>query len=209
MDKLKGNRIFISYSWDSDEHKAKILHFVNKLRSEGLEVVFDGDMRLGERITQFMEKSLEECEYVLLICTPLYKQKADQRTAGVGYENMIITGELYEKQNEYKFIPILFSGSWKESIPIWMKGKLGIDLSNEATYKEQYKKLVQSLKQVESAGIFQKDEFEEKQIKRKTNQKKKGSYRDRNRADFWNDYNFCFYDRKESSGFLQKEFFFR
>lgn len=93
-----------------------------------------------------MEKSVTNCEVVLFICTPYYKQKADSRIGGVGYKNTIISAELYETQNEQKFIPVLFSGSWKDTTPIWAKGKLGIDLSDPFTFEENYKGLVENIK---------------------------------------------------------------
>jgi hypothetical protein len=76
----------------------------------------------------------------------MYKQKADERTGGVGYESAIITGELYRKLNERKFIPVLFSGKWDNSMPTWAEGKLGVDLENKSKYKEEYMRLLSGLK---------------------------------------------------------------
>lgn len=139
--------IFISYSWDSEDHKQKVQNFVYDLRAEGFHVIYDGDMKLGDRITYFMEKSVSESDIVLYICTPNYKTKADTRLGGVGYENAIISGVLYESQNENKFIPILFSGSWSESSPNWAKGKLGINMSSSESQIEEFKKLIKYLNQ--------------------------------------------------------------
>ena len=133
--------IFVSYSWDSDDHKNRVLQFVSKLRAKGLNVTFDKDMMYGDRMTHFMEKAVAESDIVLFICTPEYKKRADGRKGGVGYESAIITGELYETQNERKFIPVLFSGSWEESMPIWAKGKLGIDLRNNDN--KEYENIIQ------------------------------------------------------------------
>jgi len=133
--------IFISYSWDSIEHKNRVKYFVNKLRNSGFEVIYDNDMKLGDRITHFMEEAVAKSDFVFYICTPNYKKKADKRIDGVGYENTIITGDLYMTQNERKFIPVLFSGSWKESTPTWARGKLGIDLTDSKNYDEEYNKL--------------------------------------------------------------------
>lgn len=88
-------------------------------------------MSLGERFTDFMEL-INKCDYVLFLCTPTYQEKADKGVGGVKYEKNIITAELYEKGNERKFIPVLFSGIWNESLPIWAKGKLGIDYREES-----------------------------------------------------------------------------
>lgn len=137
--------VFVSYSWDSDEHRQKVKEFVHKLRLTHIHAIYDNDMVLGDRITTFMEQSVCDSDIVLLICTPQYKGKADKRKGGVGFENTIITGELFESENERKFIPVLFSGSWAESLPNWAKGKLGIDLSNFETYNSEVDKLIQAL----------------------------------------------------------------
>lgn len=138
-------KVFISYSWDSVEHRQKVKEFVHKLRLAHINVIYDNDMVLGDRITAFIEGSICDSDIVLLICTPQYKRKADTHKGGVGYENTIITGELFESENERKFIPVLFSGSWSESLPNWAKGKLGIDLSNSETYSLEVNKLIQVL----------------------------------------------------------------
>lgn len=146
-------KVFISYSWDSDEHRNRVKSLVLKLRSDDINVVYDGDIKLGDRVTKFMEKSLIECDIVLFICTPQYKQKADKRIAGVGYENNIITAELYETQCENKFIPVLFEGTWKESVPAWAKGKIGIDLTNPSKYDDEYERLLQELTSTNDNGV--------------------------------------------------------
>lgn len=135
--------VFISYSWENEAHNEKVERFVKKLREKNIYVLYDRDMPLGERITDFMEM-INKSEYVLFLCTPKYKEKADKGLGGVKYEKNIITAELYEKGNETKFIPVLFSGVWKESLPIWANGKLGIDYTNEDD--KEFDKLVNHLK---------------------------------------------------------------
>lgn len=127
----ESNKVFVSYSWDSEKHKSKVEQFIDKLRNDGIIVISDRDMLGGDYITQFMEKAIKESYYVIFICTPTYKQKSDERQGGVGYENMVITAEIYEGQNPRKFIPVLFSGEWNEALPHWARGKLGIDLRTE------------------------------------------------------------------------------
>lgn len=138
--------VFISYSWDSDEHRQDVKEFVQGLRlMDNLNIIYDDNMVLGDRITTFMEKSIHESDIVLFICTPQYKMKADARKGGVGYENTIITGELFASENERKFIPVLFSGTWSESLPNWAQAKLGVDLSDNEKYEPEIRKLLLAL----------------------------------------------------------------
>src|ERR1035438_6417900 len=125
----KNPTVFISYSWDNETHKDWVRQLSTRLRSDGVDTILDRDRaELGDRLPKFMEL-IAECDYVLFICTPNYKQKSDERTGGVGYEGNIITGELLTKGNERKFIPILATGNWKDALPTWAAGKLGADLS--------------------------------------------------------------------------------
>lgn len=128
--------IFISYSWENEKHNIKVQQFVNLLKRNNIQVLWDKDLPLGVRLTDFMEM-IDQCDYVLFICTPKYKEKADHGGGGVKYEKNIISMELYTKGNERKFIPVLFSGTWNTALPIWAAGKVGIDYRNESAMEFQ------------------------------------------------------------------------
>ncbi|MCM1214596.1 MAG: TIR domain-containing protein [Lachnospiraceae bacterium] len=145
MKARKHPYIYISYSWDSDEHKEKVKNFVKALRLDNINVTYDEDLPFRERLPHYMEKAIIDSDIVLFICTPNYKYCADNRVSVVGTENQIITSELYETYNKNQFIPILFSGTWETSLPTWAKGKLGADLSTQELYKTNYQKLIQYL----------------------------------------------------------------
>lgn len=139
-------RVFITYSWDDEDHKRWVKSFTDRLLSDGINAMVDQyDVSPGERLTQFMEQQITDADYVLVICTPNYKEKADKRTGGVGYEGHIISGEIYAKHNDRKFIPILRRGTRSNAIPTFMSGKYDVDLSNTAIYDEEYKKLLTTL----------------------------------------------------------------
>ena len=115
-------RVFVSYFWDSELHRKRVRDFVFRLRSSGIDVIYDDDLVLGDRLPHFMERAVAESDVVLYICTPDYKYKADNRISGAGYESSIISSEIYESQDEQKFIPVLFSGT-EDSCPNMVKGK--------------------------------------------------------------------------------------
>lgn len=124
-------KVFISYAWESEEHRAWVKELADRLLDDGIEAIVDQyDLELGDRLPQFMEESVTSVDYVLVVCTPTYKAKADARIGGVGYEGHIISDELYSKRNERKFIPVLKGGTFAECVPTFLVGKLGIDLSN-------------------------------------------------------------------------------
>jgi hypothetical protein len=137
-------RIFISYSWDSEEHKEWALEFAKRLRSDGLDAIIDAlDLRLGARAPKFMEASVRDSDRVLVICTPEYKRRFDLRKGGAGYEGHIITGEIVSEVGKNKFIPILRGGAWKDSVPTALSGIHGVDLRLDSL--AEYRKLLEEL----------------------------------------------------------------
>jgi hypothetical protein len=121
---------FITYSWDSEEHRRWVIALATRLREKGVNVILDyWHLKLGADKTLFMEKAVRESDHVLLICTPKYKEKADGRRGGVGWETSIVTAELADDLTQTKFIPVLRKGSFKTTLPIWLKNRVGVDLS--------------------------------------------------------------------------------
>ncbi|KNZ41851.1 toll/interleukin-1 receptor domain-containing protein [Acetobacterium bakii] len=139
-------KVFISYSWEDDVHKNWVKEFAIKLQEEGIQISIDQwDLTLGDQLPQYMETSIRENDFVLIICTPEYKKKSDNRLGGVGYEGDIITGELFVQQNKNKFIPVLRKGNWETAAPSWLQGRLGVDLLGDQYLKNGYNNLVTTL----------------------------------------------------------------
>jgi hypothetical protein len=159
---------FISYSWDSEGHKKWVLDLACKLqRQGGVRIVLDRwHLAPGGDKAVFMEKNITDSKFVVLICTPAYAERANQRTGGVGYEATIITGEMAENINQGKFIPVLRTGDWKSSLPVWIKTKQGVNLSGNPYSEEEYQELVRALHQaaVKPPPIGPKPDFEKTQI---------------------------------------------
>ena len=142
------SKVFISYSWDSDEHKKWVASLADSLLEESIDPIFDQyDIEPGDRLTHFMEKSITEADKVLIICTPEYKKKADDRVGGAGYESNIISEELYSKHNERKFIPVLREGTFDNAMPVYLKGKYTINLTdNNMNYDNDFDDLIATLR---------------------------------------------------------------
>lgn len=142
----KHPQVFISYSWEDDEHRNWVKNLADQLIADGIDAVIDQyDLSLGDRLPEFMEESITNVDYVLIICTPSYKDKSDKRVGGVGYEGHIISAELLSKRNERKFIPVLRKGTIQTALPVCLAGKLAIDLSKEQYYGVNYQDLVTTL----------------------------------------------------------------
>lgn len=140
-------KAFISYSWEDEEHKEWVRSFADSLLENGIEAILDQyDVSLGERLPYFMKQSVSNADYVLIICTPTYKEKAEGRKGGVGYEGHIITGELFAKGNEKKYIPVIRKGNTSNALPVSLAGKLAVDLKDGPNYETNFNELVITLK---------------------------------------------------------------
>jgi hypothetical protein len=145
-DSAQPPKVFISYSWDGPEHKSWTKDLATRLRGDGLDVTLDQwSVVPGDQLPKFMETAIRENSYVVIVCTPNYKLKSDQRKGGVGYEGDIMTAEVLTERNDRKFIAVLRSGSWDTAILSWLKGKYSLDLSGNPYSEEHYNDLLATL----------------------------------------------------------------
>lgn len=137
---------FISYAWESEELKSWVKDLATQLRSNGIDAKLDQwEVVPGDQMPHFMEKSVRDNDFVLIVCTPKYKTKSENRIGGVGYEGDIMTAEVLQNSNHRKFIPILKSGTKETALPAWLKGKYFVDLSNENHYEKNFEDLLTTL----------------------------------------------------------------
>ncbi len=134
---------FISYAWENNDHQAWVQDFAARLRTDGVDAKLDEwELGFGDPLTEFMERAVRENDFVLIVCTPKYKERSDGRVGGVGYEGAIMTAEVLSANNHRKFIPVLRKGGWNSAFPSWLKGKKGVDLRGESYSEERYSRLV-------------------------------------------------------------------
>lgn len=139
-------RAFISYSYDSPEHKSWVVEFASRLRGDGVETILDRwELEPGDQLPEFMERAVHENDFVLIVCTHRYKERSDGRVGGVGFEEDIMTAEVLNERNRRKFKPILRSGEWEGATPAWLKGSFYVDLRGNPYSDEQYSELLTSL----------------------------------------------------------------
>ena len=159
-------KVFISYSWESKEHSDWVNSLADKLLADGIEAIIDSyDVSPGDRLPKFMESSIKDSDYVIIICTEEYKRKANNREKGVGYESHIISAELYNNHNDRKFIPIIRQGDFNTAVPTYLDGKLAIDLRGNPFNETAYKDLIASIFKVKKkpkVGVrsYYLDEYE-------------------------------------------------
>lgn len=136
MSSIKIPSAIISYSWDSEEHKTWVREIATRLRRNGVDIKLDQwHVKPGQSLTQFMEKEIVECDYVIIVCTPNYYQKSLKRQGGVGYEQQIISGHIASGVSREKFIPVVREGEFESgfncAIPPHFAGIFAIDMRKE------------------------------------------------------------------------------
>jgi hypothetical protein len=138
---------FISYSHDSRDHKAWVLRLAGDLRTRGIDAILD-QWRLapGQDVAAFMETSIARADRVLLICSHTYVEKADAGTGGVGYEKLVVTGELVARIDTKKFIPIVRQADvHPRRLPHFLGARMYIDFSDDAEYETRLEELLREL----------------------------------------------------------------
>ena len=128
-------KVFISYSHDSQAHKKWVLELATRLRNTGVDAIIDQwELKPGDDLPHFVETHLADSDYVLMICTNRYVEKANSGVGGVGYEKMIITSDLLENIDSSKVIPIIKQDG-THYVPTFLKTKLFIDFSRSDEFE--------------------------------------------------------------------------
>lgn len=156
--------VFITYSWDSEEHIEKVVSFTNHLRDEGFEAEMDKLHTQNETATDFykmMHQAMTDYEKVIVVLSKGYKQKAENFKGGVGNEYNLILKDIETQNNKY--ILVSFEPISDEITPLNFKGRHILDLSNKKNLNELYAKM-QNVKTIEFAEVGTKKPIIEKTI---------------------------------------------
>lgn len=142
-DEKKPPTAFISYSRDDESHMNWVKELAAQLRADGIDAKLDQwEVSPGDSITEFMETGIRESDFVVIICTPRYKERSDSRMGGVGYEESVITGEVFTNPSDRnRFIPVLRRGEWADTAPSRLTGVDYVDLSGSTYSEREYTRL--------------------------------------------------------------------
>lgn len=146
-EQRKQPKAFISYSHTSLAHKEFVRRIASDLMSRGISTILDQcDARIGDDLNAFMEQ-IRVVTHVLIFSDRAYKEKADGRRGGVGREAIIITQEIYERARQEKFVPIVCErdGEGSPYLPVFLEGRVYVDLSSDRSFDEEFEKLVRHL----------------------------------------------------------------
>lgn len=140
-------KVFISYAWGSQEYQDRVVALSRDLISDGIDVLLDKwSLKEGHDTYAYMEQSVNNSNVtnVLILLDPVYAQKANDRTGGVGTETQIISPEIYNNVTQEKFLPVVIERDENGNIPkpSYLRGLLHFDLSKPDQYDDEYRRLV-------------------------------------------------------------------
>ncbi|MFJ7827596.1 toll/interleukin-1 receptor domain-containing protein [Psychrobacillus sp. NPDC096623] len=142
-------KVFVSYSWDSDEHKQWILDLVRKLRQEGYDANFDRAITATSTVNlnQMMVEHMRDDDYILLVVTEQYTAKADGFLGGVGFET-ILSLPIIQQHLDKLIILTRQPSVLQKGIPFHLQGINYIDFSNPSDFEEKFEELIHRLQKV-------------------------------------------------------------
>ncbi len=143
-------KVFISYSWTSEEHTEWVGDLGERLRSDGIDVILDQwSLEDGQDVNAFMEQMVHDptIKRVIIISDAQYAAKADERKGGVGTETQIISKKVYDSVDQNKFVPLLRERDedGKACLPIFLESRKYIDFSDPDTEEAAYDQLIRNI----------------------------------------------------------------
>jgi hypothetical protein len=143
-------RIFISYSWTSENHIEWVAELATRLMSDGIDVILDQwSLKHGQDVHDFMEQSVKDpsVKRVLIISDAAYAAKANNRSGGVGKESLIISAKIYADVGQQKFVPLVCErdSDGKPCLPVFLDGRWFIDFSNLDAEAPAYEELIRNI----------------------------------------------------------------
>lgn len=134
--------VFISYSWDSEEHKNWVAQLSKDLREKfRVYTLLDRYNRGGDDLITFMRKGLDKADRVLIVGTPKYKEKTERQAGGAKFEDQVISIELYKNMESRKFIPVLREGSFSDAFSNLIETRTGYDMRDDGAYEKTLNEL--------------------------------------------------------------------
>jgi len=138
-------RVFVSYTGTDRENARWVKSLAEALRASGVDARLDVfHLKPGFDLPQWMTNEVIMADKVLLICDRFYMEKADFKKGGVGWETMIIQGDmLAQGDNKQKYIAIVREDAAEKALPVYMKSKYAFNWgANPRIDPERLKELV-------------------------------------------------------------------
>ena len=126
--KLKGNltnplRVFISHTSNTPDQQEWVKQLALYLIDRGIQARLDKfHLRRGMDLPQWMCNELSLAQKVIIVSDETYREKADGRLGGVGWETMVIQGDIANlPPDSTKYQVIVRAEDMKSGLPLYLK----------------------------------------------------------------------------------------
>ncbi len=144
-------KVFISYSHDSEEHMALVLEFSELLREYGIDAVLDQYVESPlDGWPKWMDIQIKKAEFVIIIFTERYWHRVngiEENGSGLGvnFESTLTYAHIYyDKKQVYRFIPVVFTKSDFKYIPTPLKGLTSYCVDNNRGTEALFRRLTKN-----------------------------------------------------------------
>ena len=131
---------FVSYAWGDPAQERRVRGLVADFKNAGVEVVFDGDNKVGDNLARFISRIEQgQVDFVVAVGTPLYRLKYENEVSPSGSvvaaEVNLINQRLTRTNREAETVlPVLLEGDERAALPPLMCGKVYADFRRDDLY---------------------------------------------------------------------------
>ncbi len=146
---------FISYSWDSPANKEWVFRLAKTIEQFKIRVVFDQSREQnpdGGNIPLFIQKGIMESNFILIVVTSQYVQKADDIQGYIGQETTLIQ-QRFSDSDARPVLPLLREGT---TLPAYLYGTKYIDMRHNGEYARQLTEVLRHMNALKK-GIALRD----------------------------------------------------
>lgn len=172
-DRLKGNRrvirgkpkesirVFISHTSKTTDAVEWVKSLALYLIDQGIQARLDQfHLRRGMDLPQWMCNELALASKVVVVCDEAYKQKADGRLGGVGWETMIIQGDIANlPPDSTKYQVVVRAVDLDKGLPMYLKTRYAFHAPDTVADQAFREELVKELLDLPIAPTLETREF--------------------------------------------------
>ena len=140
-------RVFISHTSKTNEAVEWVRALSLYLIEQGIQARLDHfHLRRGMDLQQWMCNELSMAHKVIVVCDEAYKQKADGRLGGVGWETMIIQGDITSlPPDSTKYQVVVRAPELEKGLPVYLKTRYAFHVPDKVQDKAFKEELVKEL----------------------------------------------------------------
>ncbi|PUZ27277.1 SEFIR domain-containing protein [Chitinophaga costaii] len=145
--------VFVTYSWEEQEHNEKVLSLTNNLLESGENATMDKKEMQDEtalELKTMMLRSIQNASKVIVVLSQGYKKKAESEKGGVFFEYRAILSEIDKFPNKY--ILVSFEPFSDDLLPLGFANRTVLHIKDDASYISLLHKL-QDVQEIKFAAV--------------------------------------------------------